>query len=80
MNMTPLNGSNKIVVVGGGAAGMMAALQAAWAGADVLLLEKNGWMLLCRVQGKLLHWLFCQCILLVERRIIQKRYIVVVIS
>ena len=25
MNMTPLNGSNKVVVVGGGAAGMMAA-------------------------------------------------------
>ena len=30
-----------VLVVGGGAAGMMAALQAAWAGADVLLLEKN---------------------------------------
>ena len=29
MNMTPLNGSNKIVVVGGGAAGMMAAGMAA---------------------------------------------------
>ena len=25
MNMTPLSGSNKLVVVGGGAAGMMAA-------------------------------------------------------
>ncbi|MBQ4609871.1 MAG: NAD(P)/FAD-dependent oxidoreductase [Clostridia bacterium] len=30
-----------VIVVGGGAAGMMAALQAAWAGAKVLLLEKN---------------------------------------
>ena len=30
-----------VVVVGGGAAGMMAALQAAWAGAQVVLLEKN---------------------------------------
>ncbi len=30
-----------IVVIGGGAAGMMAALQAAWAGASVTLLEKN---------------------------------------
>ena len=30
-----------VVVVGGGAAGMMAALQAAWAGASVVLLEKN---------------------------------------
>ena len=30
-----------VAVVGGGAAGMMAALQAAWAGARVLLLEKN---------------------------------------
>ena len=29
------------VVIGGGAAGMMAALQAAWAGAQVVLLEKN---------------------------------------
>ena len=32
MNMTPLSGSNKIVVVGGGAAGMMAAGMAAQAG------------------------------------------------
>ena len=32
---------NDIIVIGGGAAGMMAALQAAWAGASVLLLEKN---------------------------------------
>ncbi len=32
---------NDIIVIGGGAAGMMAALQAAWAGAGVLLLEKN---------------------------------------
>ncbi|MBR4040154.1 MAG: NAD(P)/FAD-dependent oxidoreductase [Clostridia bacterium] len=30
-----------VIVVGGGAAGMMAALQAAWAGAQVMLLEKN---------------------------------------
>ena len=30
-----------VAVIGGGAAGMMAALQAAWAGAQVVLLEKN---------------------------------------
>ena len=30
-----------VLVIGGGAASMMAALQAAWAGAQVLLLEKN---------------------------------------
>ena len=42
MNMTPLNGSNKVVVVGGGAAGMMAAGMAAQAGAHVTLLEQNG--------------------------------------
>ena len=30
-----------VLVIGGGAAGMMAALQAAWAGASVVLLEKN---------------------------------------
>ena len=30
-----------VLVIGGGAAGMMAALQAAWAGAGVILLEKN---------------------------------------
>lgn len=30
-----------VLVIGGGAAGMMAALQAAWSGARVLLLEKN---------------------------------------
>jgi len=30
-----------VIVIGGGAAGMMAALQAAWAGAQVVLLEKN---------------------------------------
>ena len=30
-----------VVVIGGGAAGMMASLQAAWAGAQVVLLEKN---------------------------------------
>ena len=42
MNMTPLNGSNKVVVVGGGAAGMMAAGMAARAGAQVTLLEQNG--------------------------------------
>jgi len=30
-----------VVVIGGGAAGMMAALQSAWAGAQVVLLEKN---------------------------------------
>ena len=44
MNMTPLNGSNKnkVVVIGGGAAGMMAAGMAAQAGAQVTLLEQNG--------------------------------------
>lgn len=42
MSMTHLNGSNKIVVIGGGAAGMMAAGFAAQAGAQVTLLEKNG--------------------------------------
>ena len=42
MNMTPLSGSNKLVVVGGGAAGMMAAGMAAQAGAHVTLLEQNG--------------------------------------
>ena len=42
MNMTPLSGSNKIVVVGGGAAGMMAAGMAAQAGAQATLLEQNG--------------------------------------
>lgn len=30
-----------VLVIGGGAAGMMAALQAAWAGASVILLEQN---------------------------------------
>ena len=30
-----------VLIIGGGAAGMMAALQAAWAGARVILLEKN---------------------------------------
>ena len=30
-----------VVVIGGGAAGMMAALQAAYSGARVVLLEKN---------------------------------------
>ncbi|MBQ8620359.1 MAG: NAD(P)/FAD-dependent oxidoreductase [Clostridia bacterium] len=30
-----------VIVIGGGAAGMMAALQAAWSGAQVVLLEKN---------------------------------------
>ena len=30
-----------VAVIGGGAAGMMAALQAAWVGARVALLEKN---------------------------------------
>ena len=30
-----------VIVIGGGAAGMMASLQAAWAGASVTLLEKN---------------------------------------
>lgn len=30
-----------VLVIGGGAAGMMAALQAAWAGASVILIEKN---------------------------------------
>lgn len=30
-----------VIVIGGGAAGMMASLQAAWAGAQVVLLEKN---------------------------------------
>ena len=42
MNMPPLSGSNKAVVVGGGAAGMMAAGMAAQAGAQVTLLEQNG--------------------------------------
>ena len=40
MNMTPLSGSNKLVVVGGGAAGMMAAGMAAQAGAHVTLPSK----------------------------------------
>ena len=30
-----------VLVIGGSAAGMMAALQAAWAGASVILLEQN---------------------------------------
>ena len=42
MNTMPLNGSNKIVVIGGGAAGMMAAGTAAELGASVTLVEKNG--------------------------------------
>lgn len=42
MSMTRSNGSNKIVVIGGGAAGMMAAGTAAQCGAQVTLLEKNG--------------------------------------
>ncbi len=42
MSMTHLNGSNKVVVIGGGAAGMMAAGTAAQHGADVTLLEPNG--------------------------------------
>ena len=33
--------AHDVIVIGGGAAGMMAALQAAYAGASVLLLEKN---------------------------------------
>lgn len=41
MSMTHLNGSNRVVVIGGGAAGMMAAGFAAQAGAQVTLLEKN---------------------------------------
>ncbi|MCQ2420666.1 MAG: NAD(P)/FAD-dependent oxidoreductase [Clostridia bacterium] len=36
-----MNGSNKVVVIGGGAAGMMAAGRAAELGADVTLIEKN---------------------------------------
>lgn len=35
------NGNKTVVVVGGGAAGMMAAIHAAYSGADVTLLEKN---------------------------------------
>ena len=42
MSMAHLNGWNKIVVIGGGAAGMMAAGMAAQQGAEVTLLEKNG--------------------------------------
>ena len=40
-NETAAMPSCDVLVVGGGAAGMMAALQAAWAGAQVVLLEKN---------------------------------------
>ena len=32
---------NRIIVIGGGAAGMMAAIYASRAGAEVVLLEKN---------------------------------------
>ena len=32
---------NKVIVVGGGAAGMMAAISAADSGAEVILIEKN---------------------------------------
>ncbi len=35
------DGVRDVAVIGGGAAGMMAALQAAWAGARVALLEKT---------------------------------------
>lgn len=42
MSMARLNGWNKITVIGGGAAGMMAAGMAARQGAEVTLLEKNG--------------------------------------
>lgn len=31
----------KVIVIGGGAAGMMAAIQSALSGSEVLLLEKN---------------------------------------
>ena len=42
MNMTSMNACSKhIVVIGGGAAGMMAAGQAAACGAQVTLLEAN---------------------------------------
>ena len=41
MNTTSMNGSNKVVVIGGGAAGMMAAGRAAECGAHVTLLEPN---------------------------------------
>ena len=41
MSMTSMSGSNKIVVIGAGAAGMMAAGTAAAAGAQVTLLEPN---------------------------------------
>ena len=36
-----MSGSNNVVVIGGGAAGMMASLFAARAGARVTLLERN---------------------------------------
>lgn len=41
MSMKSMNGSNRIVVIGGGAAGMMAAGTAAELGARVTLIEKN---------------------------------------
>jgi len=41
MEIKMINGSNRIIVVGAGAAGMMAAVFAARNGHDVLLLEKN---------------------------------------
>ena len=42
MSTTSMSGSNKVLVIGGGAAGMMAAGTAAGLGADVTLLEPNG--------------------------------------
>ena len=39
--MRSMNGLNRVIVIGGGAAGMMAAGTAAERGAQVTLLEKN---------------------------------------
>lgn len=39
--MSEMNAKKRVVVIGGGAAGMMAAIHAAYCDADVLLLEKN---------------------------------------
>ena len=43
-----MDGQNRVIVIGGGAAGMMAALFAARAGAQVTLLEKmKSWAKRC---------------------------------